>query len=57
VLVPGQVITPEIIAFLTRIMRMQKSIEMHGLATHEGEPSLRVLAPGELETMASRTVL
>jgi arginine decarboxylase len=57
VLVPGQVIAPEIIAFLTRIMRMQKSIEMHGLATHDGEPCLRVLAPGELEAMASRTVL
>ena len=45
------------VAFLTRIMRMQKSIEMHGLATHDGEPCLRVLAPGELEAMASRTVL
>jgi arginine decarboxylase len=57
VLVPGQVVTPEIMAFLTRIMRMQKSIEMHGLAMHDGEPCLRVLAPGELEAMASRTVL
>ena len=46
-----------LLAFLTRIMRMQKSIEMHGLATHDGEPSLRVLAPGELEAMAARSAL
>ena len=57
VLVPGQVVAPEIISYLARMMRTQKSIEMHGLATHDGEPCLRVLAPGELEAMASRTVL
>jgi hypothetical protein len=52
--VPGQVITPEIVGFLTRLMRMQKSIEMHGLATHEGEPCLRVLRPRELEALDKR---
>jgi hypothetical protein len=53
--VPGQVIAPEIIAFLTRLMRMQRSIEMHGLATHDGEPCLRVLRPHELDALAART--
>ncbi len=32
-----------------------KSMEMHGLATHHGEPCLRVIAEGELESLASRT--
>lgn len=51
VLVPGQVVEPEIIAYLARMMRTQKSIEMHGLAVCEGEPCLRVLTPSELAAM------
>ncbi|HEX7639450.1 MAG TPA: aminotransferase class I/II-fold pyridoxal phosphate-dependent enzyme, partial [Burkholderiaceae bacterium] len=57
VLVPGQVVTPEIVGFLTRLMRMQKSIEMHGLAQCEGEACLRVLRPRELEALAQRSKL
>jgi arginine decarboxylase len=57
VLVPGQVVAPEIIAFLVRIMRTQRSIEMHGLALHDGELCLRVLAPNELQALASRSRL
>jgi arginine decarboxylase len=53
VLVPGQVVGPEIIAYLARMMRTQKSIEMHGLAMADGEPCLRVLTPDELAAMAS----
>jgi len=57
VLVPGQVVALEIVAFLTRMMRTQRSIEMHGLAMHEGELCLRVLAPNELDSLASRSRL
>jgi len=57
VLVPGQVVTPEIVGFLTRLMRMQKSIEMHGLATCDGESCLRVLRPHELDALARRSRL
>jgi hypothetical protein len=56
VLVPGQVVAPEIVSFLARIMRTQKSIEMHGLADDGGEPCLRVLRPSELEAMPSRAL-
>ena len=57
VLVPGQVIALEIVSSLTRMMRTQRSIEMHGLATHDGELCLRVLAPNELEALARRSRL
>jgi arginine decarboxylase len=57
VLVPGQVVSAEIIGFLTRLMRMQKSIEMHGLASCEGEECLRVLRPHELDALAQRSRL
>jgi arginine decarboxylase len=53
VLVPGQVVGPEIISYLARMMRTQKSIEMHGLAMADGEPCLRVLTADELAAMAS----
>jgi arginine decarboxylase len=56
VLVPGQVVAPEIISYLARMMRTQKSIEMHGLANDGGEPCLRVLRPDELDAMASRAL-
>jgi len=57
VLVPGQVVATEIIAFLTRLMRTQRSIEMHGLATQDGELCLRVLRLNELEALANRSRL
>ncbi|MET0384103.1 MAG: beta-eliminating lyase-related protein [Burkholderiaceae bacterium] len=56
VLVPGQVIASEITVFLTRIMRTRKSIEVHGLAQHDGEPCLRVLSAAEFEGLASRAL-
>jgi arginine decarboxylase len=47
VLVPGQVITPEIIAYLATLLRMQKRVELHGIV-HEGYlPCLRVLTAAE----------
>ncbi|MCO5976776.1 aminotransferase class I/II-fold pyridoxal phosphate-dependent enzyme [Ideonella oryzae] len=48
VLVPGQVIEPAIIAYLARLLQTQKSIELHGLALHDGEWHLRVLKTEEL---------
>jgi arginine decarboxylase len=54
VLVPGQVVTAEIVGFLARLMRLQRSVEIHGLASCEGEACLRVLRPRELEALARR---
>ncbi|WP_022981506.1 aminotransferase class I/II-fold pyridoxal phosphate-dependent enzyme [Ideonella sp. B508-1] len=51
VLVPGQVIEPAIIAYLARLLQTQKSIELHGLALHDGEWHLRVLKAEELEAL------
>lgn len=54
VLVPGQVIEPNIVAFLARLLRTQKSIDLHGLAVVDGELHLRVLREAELAEMPSR---
>lgn len=54
VLVPGQVIEPAIIAYLARLLQTQKSIELHGLALHDGEWHLRVLRPEELTALPCR---
>ena len=54
VLVPGQVIEPAIIAYLARLLQTQKSIELHGLALHDGEWHLRVLRPDELTALPCR---
>jgi len=51
VLVPGQVIEPAIIAYLARLLQTQKSIELHGLALHDGEWHLRVLKAEELNAL------
>lgn len=51
VLVPGQVIEPAIIAYLARLLQTQKSIELHGLALHDGEWHLRVLKAEELKSL------
>lgn len=48
VLVPGQVIDAAILGYLVRLLQTQRSIELHGLATHDGELHLRVLTPAEL---------
>jgi arginine decarboxylase len=47
VLVPGQLITSEIIHYLAGLLRSQKRMELHGLV-HEGYlPCIRVLKSGE----------
>jgi len=47
VLVPGQVITREILKYLVGLLRSQKRVELHGIV-HDGYlPCLRVLKPRE----------
>ena len=47
VLVPGQVITGEILEYLATLLRSQKRMELHGIV-HEGyAPCVRVLRPDE----------
>ena len=50
-LVPGQVVDAAILGYLVRLLQTQKSIELHGLATHDGELHLRVLSAAELGTL------
>jgi arginine decarboxylase len=47
VLVPGQVVEPPVLAYLVRLLQTQRSIELHGLATQDGEWHLRVLSAAE----------
>ncbi|MCP1291579.1 aminotransferase class I/II-fold pyridoxal phosphate-dependent enzyme [Chromobacterium sp. S0633] len=56
VLVPGQVIDDTILAYLARLQKTQKSIEMHGLAEDGGEFLLRVLKEGELAQLPGRAL-
>jgi arginine decarboxylase len=47
VLVPGQAVTPQIIAYLGELLHSHKRMEMHGIV-HEGYvPCIRVLKPEE----------
>jgi len=47
VLVPGQLITQEVILYLTTLLRSQKRVELHGIV-HEGYlPCIRVLTAAE----------
>src|SRR3954470_1679770 len=47
VLVPGQVITRDIVNYLVGLLRSQNRVELHGIV-HDGYlPCLRVLKPGE----------
>jgi len=51
VLVPGQIITREIIDYLAGLLRSQKQMELHGIV-HDGYiPCLRVLKPSEERTL------
>ena len=43
VLVPGQVITPEIISYLVNLLRSQKQTELHGVVFDGWLPCIRVL--------------
>jgi arginine decarboxylase len=47
VLVPGQVITRNVIDFLVGLLRSQKRVEMHGIVYDGYLPCLRVLKPSE----------
>jgi arginine decarboxylase len=47
VLVPGQVITRNVVDFLIGLLRSQKRVEMHGIVYDGYLPCLRVLKPGE----------
>jgi hypothetical protein len=51
VLVPGQVVDAAILGYLVRLLQTQRSIELHGLATHDGELHLRVLGGAELAAL------
>ncbi|MDF0606983.1 aminotransferase class I/II-fold pyridoxal phosphate-dependent enzyme [Neisseriaceae bacterium TC5R-5] len=57
VLVPGQLITDTILAYLLRLQKAQRSIEMHGLAEDGGEFLLRVLTEAERVQLAERGLL
>ncbi|AUH51560.1 ornithine decarboxylase [Chromobacterium sp. ATCC 53434] len=56
VLVPGQVVDDTILAYLARLQKTQKTIEMHGLAEDGGEFFLRVLRPQELAELPGRAL-
>ncbi|OWY37461.1 ornithine decarboxylase [Xenophilus sp. AP218F] len=56
VLVPGQAIDDTILAYLARLQKTQKSIEMHGLAEDGGELYLRVLRQDELNSLPGRAL-
>ncbi|HET7766860.1 MAG TPA: aminotransferase class I/II-fold pyridoxal phosphate-dependent enzyme [Burkholderiales bacterium] len=47
VLVPGQVITREILQYLVALLRSQKRVELHGIVYDGYLPCLRVLKPAE----------
>ncbi|HKA57293.1 MAG TPA: aminotransferase class I/II-fold pyridoxal phosphate-dependent enzyme, partial [Gemmatimonadales bacterium] len=51
VLVPGQIVTREIVDYLAGLLRSQKQMELHGIV-HDGYiPCLRVLKPSEERTL------
>ena len=54
VLVPGQVIEANIVAYLVRLLQTQKSIDLHGLALVDGELHLRVLSEAERAALPAR---
>ena len=54
VLVPGQVVEQAVLSYLTRLLQTQKSIDLHGLATEDGELCLRVLTADELQGLPQR---
>src|SRR5216117_4156182 len=47
VLVPGQVVTREIVHYLVGLLRSQKRVELHGIVYDGYLPCLRVLKPAE----------
>jgi len=53
VLVPGQVITPDIVDYLGELLRSHKRMEVHGMAYEGYLPCLRVLTAAEEKTLRS----
>ncbi|HEX4798893.1 MAG TPA: aminotransferase class I/II-fold pyridoxal phosphate-dependent enzyme [Burkholderiales bacterium] len=51
VLVPGQVITREIVQYLVGLLRSQKRVELHGIVYDGYLPCLRVLKPAEARSL------
>ena len=47
VLVPGQVITQEVVQYLVSMLRSQKRVEMHGIVYDDYLPCLRLLTAVE----------
>ncbi len=56
VLVPGQVITENIVHYLAGLLRSQKRVELHGIVYDGYLPSLRVLTPAEEKNLKKREV-
>ena len=51
VLVPGQVITPEIISYLVNLLRSQKQVELHGVVFDGWLPGIRVLTESDTASL------
>jgi arginine decarboxylase len=51
VLVPGQIITQEIISYLVTLLRSQKQVELHGVVFDGWLPCIRVLTQSETESL------
>ncbi|MBV1776216.1 aminotransferase class I/II-fold pyridoxal phosphate-dependent enzyme [Burkholderiaceae bacterium DAT-1] len=51
VLVPGQVITPEIISYLVTLLRSQKQVELHGVVFDGWLPCIRILRDDEQQVL------
>jgi arginine decarboxylase len=51
VLVPGQVITPDIISYLVNLLRSQKQVELHGVVFDGWLPCIRVLREDEEQSI------
>jgi arginine decarboxylase len=53
VLVPGQVISAEIVDYLIRYLRVQNKVELHGVVYQGYFPSIRVLTDAERQRLSS----
>jgi arginine decarboxylase len=54
VLVPGQVVTREVVEFLVRSLQAQRQVELHGVVPQGYLPSIRVLTLAEQRRLAPR---
>ncbi len=57
VLVPGQLITENIVEYLIRYLRVQNKVELHGVAYQGYFPSIRVLSAAEERRLSSLRAL